>query len=113
MWPWEGVPASVAHGILDDETYDWRACAEAVIGSGGAALVVPEELLRRANVLARETTGIDVDATGTAGLAGLLDLLSARAVRPDDNVAVLFTGAVRRPRAHPRPSPDEVTSGGP
>ena len=25
MWPWETEPHSVAHGILDDETYDWLA----------------------------------------------------------------------------------------
>jgi len=23
MRPWETMPQSVAHGILDDETYDW------------------------------------------------------------------------------------------
>ena len=25
MWAWETEPVSVAHGILDDETYDWIA----------------------------------------------------------------------------------------
>ncbi|HCP61206.1 MAG TPA: hypothetical protein DIU14_01865, partial [Actinobacteria bacterium] len=25
MWAWEDEPESVAHGILDDETYDWMA----------------------------------------------------------------------------------------
>ena len=30
MWPWEEEPTSVAHGILDDETYDWLVGQEAI-----------------------------------------------------------------------------------
>jgi len=100
MWPWEGEPRSVAHGIIDDETYDWRACVAGMLESGGGPLVVSEAKLEEANALARSTTGIDVDHTGSAGLAGLLDLVRARALRADETVAVLFTGAVRR-----RPAP--------
>jgi threonine synthase len=104
MWPWEAEPHSVAHGIIDDETYDWRACVEAMLTTGGGPLVVSEATLEEANALARSTTGIDVDPTGSAGLAGLLDLVRTRAVRPDETVAVLFTGAVRRP---PSPAPGD------
>jgi threonine dehydratase len=104
MWPWEAEPHSVAHGIIDDETYDWRACVEAMIESGGGPLVVAEATLEEANALAHATTGIDVDPTGSAGLAGLLDLVRTRAVGPDEAVAVHFTGAVRRP---PSPAPGE------
>jgi threonine dehydratase len=104
MWPWEAEPHSVAHGIIDDETYDWRACVEALLATGGGPLVVAEATLEEANRLARETTGVDVDHTGTSGLAGLLDLVRTRAIHPDETVAVLFTGAVRRP---PSPAPGE------
>ncbi len=97
MWPWEQEPHSVAHGIIDDETYDWRACVAGLLTSGGGPLVVAEATLEEANALARSTTGIDVDHTGSSGLAGVLDLVRTRAVRPDETVAVLFTGAVRRP----------------
>jgi len=97
MWPWEAEPHSVAHGIIDDETYDWRACVEAMLASGGSPLVVSEAALEEANALARSSTSIDVDHTGSSGLAGLLDLVRTRAVRPDETVAVLFTGAIRRP----------------
>jgi threonine synthase len=95
MWPWEDEPRSVAHGILDDETYDWRAVVEGMLATGGRPLVVDEDLLARANALARRSTGIDVDHTGSAGLAGLLALRSAGEVRDDERVAVLFTGVVR------------------
>jgi len=110
MWPWEQEPHSVAHGIVDDETYDWRACVGGMLASGGGPLIASEATLEEANALARATTGIDVDHTGSSGLAGLLGLVRIRAIHPDENVAVLFTGAVRRP---PTPAPGDVhaTSG--
>jgi threonine dehydratase len=85
-------PASVADGILDNETYDWLAVREVVQGSGGRALVVPEEAIRRAHELGR-ATGIPVSATGTAGLAGLLTPDGAPA--PDERVAVILSGVAR------------------
>ena len=80
MWPWESEPRSIAHGILDDETYDWLAVVEGMLATGGTPLVVDERRCARANALAREATGIDVDPTGSAGLAGLLALRAAGAV---------------------------------
>jgi threonine synthase len=95
MWSWETEPRSIAHGILDDETYDWLAVVEAMLASGGRPVVVGEEALAWANVLAREITGIPVDPTGSAGLAGLLELRRLGVVAADARVAVLFTGIVR------------------
>jgi threonine synthase len=95
MWPWEETPHSVAHGILDDETYDWLAVVTGMLLTGGEPLVVDEALLEEANSVGRETTGIDVDHTGSSGLAGLLALVREGAVDPEENVAVLFTGARR------------------
>ena len=95
MWPWETEPHSIAHGILDDETYDWLAVAEGMLATGGVPLVVDEETLLTANELGRETTGIDVDPTGSSGLAGLVALRAAGEVADDERVAVLFTGVTR------------------
>jgi threonine dehydratase len=103
MWPWEREPRSLAHGILDDETYDWRAVVEGMFLSGGWPVVVGEERVARANALGHEATRVDVDHTGTAGLAGLLELrdpLAAPSVRdaivaPNERVAVIFSGARR------------------
>ena len=92
MWPWEEEPRSIAYGILDDETYDWLAVVEGMLATGGTPVVVDEEQLGVANTLALETTGIDVDPTGSAGLAGLLTLRAAGEIGHDDRVAVLFTG---------------------
>ncbi len=95
MWPWETEPHSVADGILDDETYDWFAVIRAMLETGGRPFVVDESALRRANDLATETTGIDVDHTGSAGLAGLVAMREAAVVGDEEAVAVLFTGARR------------------
>ncbi|HSB39176.1 MAG TPA: pyridoxal-phosphate dependent enzyme [Gaiellaceae bacterium] len=111
MWPWEREPHSVAHGILDDETYDWLAVVEGMLATGGRPLVAAEETLVRANELAVEATGIDVDETGSAGLAGLLSLREAGAVGDEERVAVLFTGVRRSAGPRPRRNRDEELSG--
>ncbi|MGO9150700.1 MAG: pyridoxal-phosphate dependent enzyme [Acidimicrobiales bacterium] len=95
MWPWETVPHSLAHGILDDETYDWVAVVEAMLMTRGQALVVNEDEIAQANGIGVEATGIEVDPTGSAGLAGLAQLCRRGLVGPDERAAVLFTGARR------------------
>jgi threonine synthase len=95
MWAWEREPKSLATGILDDETYDWAAVLEAMVRTGGVPLVVDEATIAEANEQAREATGIDVDHTGSAGHAGLLELRRRGEGGPGERVAVLYTG-VRR-----------------
>ena len=92
MWPWETEPHSVAEGILDDETYDWRVCVEALLETGGAPLVVDEDTLVAADNLADRDAGMTISATGSAGLAGLLHLDRLGVIDRQRRVAVLFTG---------------------
>lgn len=95
MWPWEEEPQSIAHGILDDETYDWLAVLRGMATTGGAPVLVSEETLKEANALAQAATGIGVDHTGSAGLAGLLHLRRDGGIGSNERVAVLFTGVKR------------------
>jgi threonine synthase len=95
MQPWEEEPKSVATGILDDETYDWRAVVEGMLMTGGRPLVVSEDVLLEASRLAVSMTGIPVDPTGSSGLAGLLEMQRSGAIRGQDRAAVLFTGIQR------------------
>ena len=96
MWPWEKEPHSAAHGILDDETYDWAAVVEGMLLSDGHAIVVDEPTVEAANRLAREETSVNVDHTGSAGLAGLLQLMAGpNAPSPDERIAVIFSGVQR------------------
>jgi len=95
MWAWESTPQSAAHGILDDETYDWLAIVEAMLESGGYPVVASEKDVLAANDVGKHATGISVDHTGSAGLAGLMRLLRAGVVGEGEAVAVLFTGVER------------------
>jgi threonine synthase len=95
MRPWEEEPKSVAAGILDDETYDWRAVVEGMLMTGGRPVVVSEDLLLDSHWLAVSQTGIQVDPTGSSGLAGLLEMRYSGSIGDQDRVAVLFTGTQR------------------
>jgi threonine synthase len=90
MWPWESAPASLAHGILDDETYDWWEVVRAMRATGGEPIVADEAAIAQALSLARAHTAIPVSATGAAGLAGAL------AARPaGGSAAAVFSGVER------------------
>ena len=95
MWPWESTPHSVAHGILDDETYDWYAIVCTMLRTGGIPLVADEEHLIRAHELAHTHTSIEPSATGSAGLAGVLLMKEARAIAEYENACIYFTGIER------------------
>jgi len=96
MWAWDGAPPhSLAHGILDDETYDWYFLARALLRTGGQAVVAPEALVAQAHELALAHTLVNVSATGSAGLAGLLALRQAGIVPDDARVGLFFTGLNR------------------
>jgi threonine synthase len=95
MRPVANPAASVATGILDDETYDWRVVVRGMTETGGWPVTVDEATLLRARDEGERLTGVSADATGTAGLAGLLALGSEGANGTGETLAVLFTGARR------------------
>jgi len=92
MWPWEAPGRSVATGILDDETYDWANVVHGMLATGGFPIVVSEELLLEANRIATASTSIRASHTGTAGLAGLMDLQRRGEIARNEAVGVIFTG---------------------
>jgi threonine synthase len=91
MTPWE-QPASVADGILDDETYDWLAVFGAMRSSGGSPVVATEHQVESAHALAHRC-GYCVSPTGSAGLAGLLAHRAELA--NGERVAVIMSGIQR------------------
>jgi threonine synthase len=93
MWPWDGAaPRSLAHGILDDVTYDWYFLLRAVLRSGGRADMLSEETIRDAYEKAHRYTDIPVCPTGASGLAGLIQLQAYGTIAPGEAVGLLFTG---------------------
>jgi threonine synthase len=97
MWPWETVPASIADGILDDETYDWLAVVRGLLETGGYPVLVADETIREAAALAATALPRPVCFTGAAGLAGLIELRARGVVADTETVGVLMTGAARTP----------------
>lgn len=95
MWPWEQVPHSVAHGILDDETYDWWALVDGMIRTGGRPLTVDESTLTTAHGAVQTHAGVQASATGTSGVAGVMQLHREGGLRPGEVVGVLLTGCER------------------
>lgn len=98
MWPWDPVGTSIANGVLDDVTYDWLGVVTPTARSGGWPIVVSEENVEAAYSIGRTETGIDVSATGTAGLAGLIDARRSP-VQYGEAALVLFTGIERNQAA--------------
>ena len=93
MWPWDGAaPHSLAHGILDDVTYDWYYLLEALLRTGGRAETIREETILYAHGAAQGHTGIPACPTGASGLAGLIQLTDSGAIDPSESVALFFTG---------------------
>ena len=98
MEPWPGTPASVATGILDDITYDWMTVANHQFKSGGWTVSVEEETFVAATDLAAAQVSPPPDATGAAGLAGLLTdeaLGRLDESREGETTVVLLTGIDR------------------
>jgi len=96
LWAWDGpAPHSLAHGIVDDETYDWFFLLRSLLRSGGRAVVLAEPLVAAAHATALAYTPIPVSATGSAGLAGLMALRGLGAIPATARVGLFFTGCNR------------------
>ncbi len=93
MQPWPTAPSSIATGILDDVTYDWRPLMEHLVHSEGWPVLVSEDQLRDATELAAAQVHPPPDATGAAGLAGALHDPGAHGER---SAVVVLSGVDRK-----------------
>jgi len=97
MWPWEGFLPSRAEAFLEEETSDWCRIVEGMIFSGGYPVLVDEATLVKTSEFAHSTTGIDVSPSGSAGLAGLLEMAGSQTLGSEERIGVIFTGVNRTP----------------
>jgi threonine synthase len=93
MWAWEEEPHSLADGILDDETYDWIGILNGMSDTGGSPVVASEDAVIRAHEMASRFTDISVSPTGSAGLAGVLQIRNE--IADDERIVVVFSGVLR------------------
>lgn len=98
MQPWPGALSSLATGIIDDVTYDWQSVARYQVATEGWSVKVAEEAFVRATELGAGQVFPPPDATGTAGLAGLLT--DPRASETQASALVLITGVDREWQAN-------------
>ncbi len=92
MVPWPTTPHSVASGILDDVTYDWRTVLRHQVETGGHPVLVTEEMFGTAKALVAGQVDPAPDETGAAGLAGLLTRAAAEPSTALGPSVVLLTG---------------------
>ena len=92
MVPWPGTPTSVASGILDDVTYDWRTVLRHQIVTGGYPILVDEETFVAARQLVATQADPAPHETGAAGLAGLLTHAATSPASVAGPAVVLLTG---------------------
>ena len=96
MWSWEDEPKSIAHGILDDITYDWIAIIHGMLKTGGLPIIIDEDDIINTNIKAKKVTNIKVDYTGSSGLSGLIKLYQLGFFTKElKNIATIFTGIER------------------
>ena len=96
MWNWEIEPKSIAHGILDDITYDWIEIIHGLFKTGGIPIIITENDILNANIIAKKHTNINVSHTGSSGLAGLIKLDKLNLISQNiQSIAMIFTGIER------------------
>ena len=97
MVPWPAPQTSVASGILDDVTYDWRPLMIHQLRSGGWPVLATEQQLERATAVAAGQVVPPPDATGAAGLAGAMAdrVVSIDSHSSNDAAVVVLSGVDR------------------
>jgi len=95
MYAWED-PHSIAHGLLDDETYDWANLCDGMLQTGGDSIVVGDERVCEATEIGHIELGVNCCHTGATGLAGLLEQKANGSFKTTGGACVaIFTGLNR------------------
>ena len=88
MFPWE-APTSIAHGLLDDETYDWVELVDGMLKTSGSVTLVNDAMICMAKQQAEHRYNIDACHTGSAGLAAMMAVHKDAAPGPSPSIVVL------------------------
>jgi threonine synthase len=84
---------TVAGGIEVERPPRGRDILAAIRSTGGSAIAVEDAAILHQRRLLATLEGIDVEPTSAAAFAGLAQLAHTGAVRPDESVVVVATGA--------------------
>ncbi|UCG02289.1 MAG: threonine synthase [Candidatus Heimdallarchaeota archaeon] len=89
---WEKSPHTVAGGLADPHPWDADSALAAIYDSSGTAVAVSEEAILRTQRWLAQYEGIFGEPSGTAGLAGLEQLVESGKVDQSDRVVIPITG---------------------
>ena len=86
-------PSTVAGGIADNYTWDWREGFEALRETGGSAVAVTDAEILDARRLLGKLEGVFAEPTGSASLAGVMALQREGMLGQGERVCALVTGS--------------------
>jgi len=93
MYPWED-PHSVAHGVLDDESYDWAHICDGMMETAGSASLVTDVTILQARADGKTASEVTMCHKGSVGFTGVqhMRMMGTAAKEP---VLVVFSGLSR------------------
>ncbi|MFX1517101.1 MAG: threonine synthase [Promethearchaeota archaeon] len=89
---WKKTPHTVAGGLADPHPWDADSALTAIYASSGTAVAVSEEAILRTQRWLAKYEGIFGEPSGTAGLAGLEQLVEIGKIDQSDRVVIPITG---------------------
>ncbi|MBI2507708.1 threonine synthase [Candidatus Woesearchaeota archaeon] len=93
---WE-APHTVAGGLADNYTWDWKGGLDSLLNSHGIALTVSDREILEAKRLLSRMEGIFSEPTGAASLAGIIKFSienkTRKIMKADDAICCVVTGA--------------------
>jgi len=85
-------PRTIASGLADPFTWDGDRVIEAMKINGGTAVAVEDDPIIEAQRMLAKYEGIFAEPTGSASLAGMLELVNEGVISKDETVVVEITG---------------------
>ncbi len=86
-------PHTIANGLADPYTWDWRLGHEALTTTNGTATSVNDDRIMHATRMLAKYEGIFAEPTGATSLAGLMVLVENGTVDRNDTIVVEITGS--------------------
>ncbi len=89
---WPTTPNTVAGGLADPHPWDADSALEAIYESNGTAIAVDEKSILETQRWLATYEGIFGEPSGTAAIAGLIELINLGTIDPSDCVVIPITG---------------------
>lgn len=89
---WPKTPNTIAGGLADPHPWDADSALESIYESNGTAIGVDEHSILETQRWLATYEGIFGEPSGTAAIAGLIQLVDSGTIDPSDNIVIPITG---------------------